>query len=238
MTTALPPSIQHTSHPISPATALTSLTAFLSTANDTAAYRPDSVLSPRGPISSSTQGTQNLVLHHLNRIKLGLEGIRVGAAELAAEDAAAQQEEEEERAAKRTKREPFVKTPRVLRGVDRIPVVTTEEPTIRTEEEGGEWEDKDDYELAQDEENVEMNAQRDPAGGLEQSLSQPADAQEAAEMMEIEETQVPLSAQESEKTGIDKEERKRLKKLKQKQEKQKAEAEGKARSKKDSRQSR
>jgi hypothetical protein len=111
------------------------------------------------------------------------------------------------------------------------------EPMVKTTEDtGGEWEDKDKYELAQDDEQVDMNMQRDPAAGLEQ----PANSQEAADMIEAEETQpgseVPLPLQESqetlEKTVVDKEERKRLKRLRQEQEKK----EGKLRVKKDKKQ--
>ena len=244
MTTALPPFVQHSAPPISPRDALSAITTFLEAANNTAAYRPDSTLSERGPVSTSTSGTQNLVLHHLNRIKLGLEGVRVGAAELKAEDAQADAQADEERALKKRKREDFApqRTPKVVKR-DIIPAISATgeddaEPMVRTtEEQGGEWEEKDNYELAQDDEEVDMNAQRDPAGGLEQ----PADSQDAADMMEMIETQTgdeaPPAAQVPEKAAstlvLDKEERKRLKKLKQKQEKRTAEGEGKARRKKD-----
>jgi hypothetical protein len=242
MTTALPPSILHTLLPISPATALDNLRTFLTLANDTAAFRPDSTLSTRGPISSSTSGQANLTLHHLNRIKLGLEGVRVGAAEIEAEDKEAEAHKEAERLERGVKR----KRERDEDGGERkgnerevrsqeVPVVNAtqeggeEEPVVGEAEveAGGEWEEKDDYELAQDEENVVMNAERDPAAGLETAL-------EAEDVMEIEETQPGEEVGSSEKlTAVDKEERKRLKKLKQKEEKQKAEGEGKARGKKD-----
>lgn len=243
MTTALPPHVLHSSNTISPLSALSALSTFLTTANDTAAYRPDSILSERGPVSTSTSGTSSLVLHHLNRIKLGLEGIRIGAAEIEAENAVVEAQQEEERASKKRKRDETVtKTERMVRSND-IPIVSATaeehaEPFVEaTVEEGGEWEDKDDYELAQDDEEVDMNVERDPAGGLEQ----PANAQEAEEMMEVEETQpgtevtLPMKASEEtiEKTVVDKEERKRLKKLKREQEKQKAEGEGNARSRKE-----
>jgi hypothetical protein len=243
MTTALPPSVLHSSAPISPFIALSTIDAFLTTANDTAAFRPDSTLSERGPVSSSTSGNQNLILHHLNRIKLGLEGVRIGAAELEAEDAVAEAQADEERASKKRKRDEngaLSKMPRAVIQQDVIPTVNATlegdgEPILKTVvEEGGEWEEKDDYELAQEDEEVDIYVERDPAGNLEQ----PANAQEAEDMMEVAETQpgseVPLPIQGSEtKPALDKEERKRLKKLKQKSEKQKAEVEGRARSKKD-----
>jgi hypothetical protein len=241
MTTALPPFVLHTLTPISPATALTSITEFLTTANDTAAYRPDSTLSARGPISTSTS-SPNLTLHHLNRIKLGLSGHRIGTAEIEAEDAVAEAAAEEERASRNLKRkrdreEGFQKqsqeTDRKINTIPTITATTEEDGEVVVQasvEDGGDWEQKDDYELAQDEAVVDMNSERDPAGGLEQ----PADTREAEDPMEIEETQpgdeVVLPMQDS---AVDKEERKRLKKLKQKEEKQKAEVEGKARTKKD-----
>jgi hypothetical protein len=235
MNTALPPHVHHSTSPISPLSGLNALTTFLDSANNTPAYRPDSTLTERGPISSSTS---NLTLHHLNRIKLGLEGTRIGAAEIKAEDASLAPLEEAE--SRKRKRE-LPKTPRVERivGQDFMPLVRVtsenDEPAVKTTEDtGGEWEDKDNYELAQDDEQVDMNTQRDPADGIEQ----PANSQEAADVMEVEETQsrreVPLPLQESqetlEKRVVDKEERKRLKRLRQEQGKK--EGNGRARKEK------
>lgn len=234
MTTALSPSILHTLTPISPATALTNLSTFLTLANNTAAYRPDSTLSTQGPISSSSNGQANLTLHHLNRIKLGLEGHRIGAAEIEAEDKEAEAHREEERVERSLKR----KREEGRRGEEEerevrsqeVPVVVEtqeEEGEPAVVEDGGEWEEKDDYELAQDDEEVDMNAERDPAAGLEM-------APELGDVMEIKETQLGGVMGRSENTAVlDKEERKRLKKLKQKEEKQTVGGEGRVRVKKD-----
>lgn len=240
MATALPPYVLHATVPLSPLAALTALTAFLDSANNTPAYRPDSTLTERGPISSSTS---NLTLHHLSRLKLGLEGTRIGAAEIEAEDASLALPEEPKQKGKRD--EPYPETPRrvVVQGTIPLVRVATEDDELVVETMegvGGEWEAKDEYELAQDDEEFYMNTQRDPAGELEQ----PTDPQEMADEMEVEETQagseVPLPLQDSqetiEKTVVDKEERKRLKKLRQLQEKKQAEEKGKARGTKDMKQ--
>jgi hypothetical protein len=224
MTTALPPSHLHSTIPISPAHALSNLTTFLTLAHNTAAYRPDSTLSTRGPVSSSDSGQANLTLHHLNRIKLGLEGHRIGAAEIEAEDKDAEAHKEVERAERNLKRKreegQGKAEQREVRSQEVPVVLATQEEEPMVGDDGGEWEAKDDYELAQGEDSVDMNAQRDPAAGLEA-------VPEDGDLMEIEETQPDSSM------TVDKEERKRLKKLKQKEEKQTAGGEGKARVKKD-----
>ena len=77
----LPPHIHHHTTRLTHQTAHTHLSTFLSLAENNAAYRPDSTLSERGPISSSSGSSTNLTLHHLSRIQQGLTGQRVGGAD-------------------------------------------------------------------------------------------------------------------------------------------------------------
>src|SRR5271154_430544 len=80
--TPLPPTILHSTNPITHAEAHSLLSAFLERANNDAAYRPDSTLTEHGPQSTSTATKSDLTLHHLNRIKLGLEGKALGVEDL------------------------------------------------------------------------------------------------------------------------------------------------------------
>jgi hypothetical protein len=74
--TPLPPTIHHSSAPLTHLSAHTILSSFLSLAELDPSLRPDSVLSERGPTSTSSAANPNLTLTHLGRIKLGMEGKR------------------------------------------------------------------------------------------------------------------------------------------------------------------
>ncbi|KAI9834837.1 MAG: hypothetical protein M1819_002745 [Sarea resinae] len=78
---AYPPIAHHPStsaaHPISAATALEHISAYLAATNANAALHPDALLTERGPQSSSTNG--GLVLHQLRRVEAGLRGEHLGA---------------------------------------------------------------------------------------------------------------------------------------------------------------
>ena len=76
--TPLPPSVIHTTTRLTHSQAHTHLSTFLELAENDAAYRPDSTLTDRGPQALSSGSTPNLTLAHLRRIRLGMEGKRVG----------------------------------------------------------------------------------------------------------------------------------------------------------------
>lgn len=77
---AYPPYILHSSsvQRLDFTSAHTILHTFLDLANLDPAYRPDSTLTERGPEANSSSGNPNLTLHHLNRIKLALQGVNLG----------------------------------------------------------------------------------------------------------------------------------------------------------------
>ena len=74
----LPPSVVHSTSRLTHLQAHTLLSRFLETAENDAAYRPDSTLTERGPQALSSSSSPNLTLAHLKRILLGIEGKRVG----------------------------------------------------------------------------------------------------------------------------------------------------------------
>ncbi|GAB7359467.1 hypothetical protein MBLNU230_g6114t1 [Neophaeotheca triangularis] len=70
-----PPSLHHTTHPLPPSTAQTTLSTFLTRSQKQPHLHPDSILSSSGISFSATAGTNGgLALHHLRRIEAGLRG--------------------------------------------------------------------------------------------------------------------------------------------------------------------
>lgn len=173
-----PPVVLHTtaSQHLDIPSAHTLLSTFLHLANLDPAYHPDSTLTERGPQSNSTSGNPNLTLHHLNRIKLGLEGKNLGAEDLAASRAERDGEGTETERGKKRKRDPCpppFKTRRVpevvstARNEDGDAILTAQSTNTQDREAEG-WQDREDFELAQDDEDVDVNnAQRDPAAAAD-----------------------------------------------------------------------
>jgi hypothetical protein len=182
-----PPSVLHpsSSKPLDIPSAHAILSTFLRLANLDPAYRPDSTLTERGPESSSSSGNPNLTLHHLSRIKLGLEGTNLGADDLDARFFGKGSDATENENYERKKRKWHD------RDADLVPIMTGIPTVVSTAEEdvdavltaqdtdtqealeGEGWQDRQDFELAQDDEDVDMNnAQRDPTA---------ADTEEMAE---------------------------------------------------------
>jgi hypothetical protein len=182
--TSYPPIVHHpsASRPLSYPAAHEILSTFLHLANLDPAYRPDSTLTERGPQSNSSAGNPNLTLHHLNRIKLGLEGTNLGIEDLGADFFGQKKRvattEDRERGAENKKRKwqdrDAVTTP--VRAVVPEVISTVEEDVeaavtaqntnnARDATAAGQgWQDREDFELAQDDEDVDVNnAQRDPA---------------------------------------------------------------------------
>ena len=181
---AYPPSVHHpsSSKPVSTHTALNILTTFLHLANLDPAYRPDSTLSERGPESNSSPGNPNLTLHHLNRIKLGLEGTNLGADDLDAEffgrgkksvDGKDGEEGKKRKWSDRDKVMAPVRPgiPKVIstaeEDVDAVMTLEGDDATAPVANGKG-WQDREDFELAQDDGEVDVNnAQRDPAAAVD-----------------------------------------------------------------------
>lgn len=180
---AYPPSVHHPSAsiPLDSTSAHTMLTTFLQLADLDPAYRPDSTLSERGPESNSSAGNPNLTLHHLNRIKLGLEGRNLGVEGLEAgifgkrktievRDGGAKKRKWQDQDSV-TGGSGRVGVPKVVstaeEGVDAaLTAQNTDAEEIAASGEG--WQDREDFELAQDDGDVDLNnAQRDPATGGE-----------------------------------------------------------------------
>ena len=214
----LPPSKVHTRTRLTHAQAHDQLSHFLQRAEIDPAYRPDSILTDQGPVSGSAGGTPNLTLHHLQRILLGMEGKKVGGSEefLGGETRGVgkrsyREENGEQRPGKRQRvREKMVEQ---VDGTGEIVVETTGENE-------GDWQDKEDFELEQGEDEVDVHTvDRDVGAGLRQ----PANAEEAREEMEVEIEGTGEKVQPEDVAGqgevLNKEERKRRKKERAQQEK-------------------
>lgn len=168
---AYPPVVLHptVSGSLDLPSAHTLLTDFLHLANLDPAYHPDSTLTERGPQSNSTTGNPNLTLHHLNRIKLGLEGKNLGAETLDGEEketglGAGKKRKRHDRdpCAEKAKANARARNAKVVSNEDGDAILTTQNADTQQSEEG--WQDREDFELAQDDEDVDVNnAQRDPA---------------------------------------------------------------------------
>lgn len=74
-----PPTTHHTTTPLSPARALTLLTAYLSAATTNASLHPNALLTETGPIAQSSGSNTGLVLHNLKRVEAGLRGEHLAA---------------------------------------------------------------------------------------------------------------------------------------------------------------
>lgn len=223
------------------------LSNFLSLAEINAAYRPDSTLSDRGPVSSSSSTSTNLTLHHLNRILQGIEGKRVGGSDDLEKFFDADPHEDGNERRKRRKvdgaidDEDVLATPqqqqnrrrRSSMNVQASPregaYIIPEHSEAEPETPGGGWQDKEDFETAQKDDEVDaMNNDRRPGAILHQSRNE----REVAEMVGVEiegtgEVVDPRPDNDNEETKssptkvLDKEERKRRKKERRKEEKRK-----------------
>ncbi|KAF7506366.1 hypothetical protein GJ744_011832 [Endocarpon pusillum] len=185
---AYPPFVHHPSagQPLDITTAHSMLSSFLQLANLDPAYRPDSILSERGPESNSSAGNPSLTLHHLNRIRLGLEGANLGVEDLVEAGGFGNRRatEDGDRGAKKRKwqdRDSDASPVRAGRGkvvssagqdVDAVLTAQhadTEQAAAAATAAaatGQGWQDREDFELAQDDGDVDLNnAQRDPAAG-------------------------------------------------------------------------
>ncbi|KPI45559.1 uncharacterized protein AB675_303 [Cyphellophora attinorum] len=182
-----PPAHLHSTTRLTHAQAHTFLKNYLSTADSNPAYRPDAVLTERGPVSNSAgavtssdgSGGGDLTLTNLGRVLKGMAGTRVGGAEFKASleearsfnkgkrkapDAAvsatlasAEQRNSNEKRNDGDSNGPSpAKRPRQETRADSNdndePIIveepTAEEPQPDDAEQG--WQDKDDYEMAQD----------------------------------------------------------------------------------------
>lgn len=174
---AYPPVVVHatSSRPVDISAAHDILHSFLQLADLDPAYRPDSTLSERGPEANSSSGNPNLTLHHLNRIKLGLEGINLGVEDIDAgffgeRNARSTRQGEGERGKwqdQDSRNTPFTAgPPKVMSTADEDGdiVLTAQDANERDGVDGEGWQDPQDFELAQDDQDVDgNNAERDPA---------------------------------------------------------------------------
>lgn len=166
----LPPTQVRSSHSISPAEALSFLSDFLTRAAYDPALQPNAMITQDGPKSRTTADAPNLTLHNLKRIQKSLEGEVLGS-DLALSTAAA---------ATKTAKSQGANT-------------TNGDTTAENNE--GQWEDKEQWEL-----------------GQESAISDGAEKLNNAMRKEIvvDDNGLPI---------IDKEERKRAKKERRKAEK-------------------
>lgn len=204
--------------------------------------RPDSVLSERGPTSSSSAANPNLTLAHLGRIAKGMRGERVGGgADDDLNDVGLGGNLWGARKRKRTMQQP--ETPRegkkgleaaaqdveiVEDGLDAgEPALVS---TSSAQDEDG-WQDRENYDLAQDDDELDVgNAQRNPGvgTGVEEVIGTEEPEGEVVDARVAD----PRTAGEEEERGqkvvhenkVDKAERKRLKKERSKKEKKTARA--------------
>jgi hypothetical protein len=179
---AYPPAVLHPSfsHSLDTSSAHKILSTFVRLANLDPAYRPDSTLTENGPQPTSSSGNPNLTLHHLNRIKLSLEGTNLGAEDLYEGFFGAKSTANKEHGRKRKWEEHRggdVGSAPMRAGIPKIMATTEENVDAVITAQGADakkasntegWQDREDFELAQDDEDDDMNnAQRDPAMALE-----------------------------------------------------------------------
>ena len=228
----LPPFVLHSTTAISQDAALSFLSAFLDRTSTEPAYRPDSHLTESGPVSSSTNARSDLTLHHLERIKQGLEGKRLKPEPVIAVEEVEPLLKKQRRVYDREERDVHLPSP-----LDITVISTSAGGKARGNETGTstpkDWQDKSAYEEAQSDEDVDLNnAQHDPAGA---GQKQPKNQLEEEEMLEVDvegdggelETGALRTDKKTIQNGVDgnsgptvdKEERKRLKKEKRKREK-------------------
>jgi hypothetical protein len=244
--TPLPPTIHHSSEPVTHSSAYAILSSFLSVAELDPSLRPDSVLSERGPTSSSSPANPNLTLAHLGRIAKGMRGERVGGgADDDLNDVGLGGNLWGARKRKRTEQQP--ETPREGRkgleaATQNVEIVEdgpdAGEPalvsTSPVQDEDG-WQDRENYDLAQDDDEVDVgNAQRNP--GVDTRVEEAIGTEEPeGEVMDAGVTDPRTMGEEREreeergqkvvhKNKVDKAERKRLKKERSKKEKKTARA--------------
>ena len=186
--TPLPPHVIHTDTSISHAEAVTLLAAFLDRAQNEPAYRPDSHLTESGPVSSSTNTRSDLTLHHLNRIKLGIEGKRLGPDTLEGQTGSGLIEFANVEKKKRKRDASGVLNSSSTLNLDASsPPQSPLKPRKGALETGTstpkDWQDKSAYEQAQTDSDVDVNnAQHDPAGA---DLKQPRNEDEEEQMLEV-----------------------------------------------------
>lgn len=248
--TPLPPAVTHTTTRLTHLEAHSFLDTFLARADIDAAYRPDSTLAERGPQALSTGSSPNLTLHHLKRILLGMEGKRVGkqAFEEEGDETGAfgakpakrtRGDDDEVEGGRRSK--PYTTAMDVDADAEEsdgpalvVRPENSSSPTLRAANgnanDEDEWQEKDTYDLAQSPAGLEItNEDRHPGADLDQ----PADDAEEEDLVAVEDERTGervdpreyghASTARKEKSSVDKEERKRLKKLNAKMEKSKRE---------------
>lgn len=75
---ALPPTVVHSTKPISQTAAHDFLAAYLDRATTDPALQPNASISEHGPVSRTTAAAPNLILHNLKRVQAGLAGEILG----------------------------------------------------------------------------------------------------------------------------------------------------------------
>lgn len=75
---ALPPTIVHSTKPITQTAAHDFLAAYLDRAANDPALQPNASISEHGPVSRTTAAAPNLILHNLKRVQAGLAGEILG----------------------------------------------------------------------------------------------------------------------------------------------------------------
>ena len=227
--TPLPPTIHHSSTPLKHGQAHAFLSSFLSLAELDPSLRPDSVLTERGPTSSSRIANPNLTLSHLGRIKLGMEGKRVGGGDLdgflgvGGRRVGQKRKRDEPPTPASTsieRRRPTQKSEVIQEGRDQGA------PVVRSSEQEDGWQNREDYDLAQEDEVDVGNPQRQNATGgvedVEETIGVEADEEDAAGVPRPaakKEGSTKNAGKEAVTADIDKDERKRLKKERLKKEK-------------------
>ncbi|KAI9876200.1 MAG: hypothetical protein M1830_007050 [Pleopsidium flavum] len=74
-----PPIHHHDSRPISPSTALSLLSTFITNAATDPSLQPNALLTESGPVSSTSGSSTGLTIHNLKRVEAGLKGEHLGA---------------------------------------------------------------------------------------------------------------------------------------------------------------
>ena len=228
-----PPTIIHSTTPINHFDAHSFLSSFLSQAALDASYRPDSILTERGPQPASAAG-QGLTILQLDRIRQGIEGKRLGGEDLdsrffgrnrsrSRSQSRDPAQGNRSQGQKRKRDEPsgtaFGKRTTFddVAETERQPFVTANKDVAQQD-----WQDKEDFELAQDDEVDVTNEDRNPNAPEHGSDHEAAMDAESGSMTAMTKPPKTRDSGKDEDREIDKAERKRLKTARRRKEKKTA----------------
>ena len=221
----LPQTVIHNSSRLTHREAHTLLSSFLTEADTNPAYRPDAVLTPHGAQATGIGSGSNLTLVHLDRILKGIAGTRVGGIEFNYGTGPPRKKRKIED--NQTVNGGAVKNGGNETQEDVVEMVDGDEEgqVALVGRETGDWQDKEDYELAQVDETADLEG-RDPADAGDEEAAPTIDAVTRTDEVEVGSvTENTKSKNERDKRKLAKQDRRKKEKTYRNEEhKQKAKA--------------